>query len=117
MEPTKPVSGLSGRSEMDTQNLSEDVLLVNLPAEEPQIANELKHINELVTGKDVCNVAVDFSGVEMDPQMVSAISTAVASGQLSLETFWDVLNRGEIVKIDPDLEFERIESDFVPVPR
>jgi hypothetical protein len=58
----------------------------------------------------------DFSGVEMDPQMVSAISKAVASGQLSLETFWDVLNRGEIVSIDdPTLELERIQSDF-PMP-
>ena len=50
---------------MSTQNLSEDVLLVNLPAEEPQIANELKQTNELVTGKDGCNVVVDFSGVEI----------------------------------------------------
>jgi len=59
------IRSLSGRSEMSTQNLSEDVLLVNLPAEEPQIANELKHINELVTEKDGCNVVVDFSGVEI----------------------------------------------------
>ena len=51
---------------MSTQNPSEDVLLVNLPAEEPQIANELKRTNELVTGKDGCNnVVVDFSGVEI----------------------------------------------------
>ena len=50
---------------MSTQNLSEDVLLVNLPAEEPQIASELKRTNEFVTGKDGCNVVVDFSGVEI----------------------------------------------------
>jgi anti-anti-sigma factor len=59
------IRSLSGRSDMSTQNLSEDVLLVNLPAEEPQIANELKHINELVTGRDCCNVVIDFSGVEI----------------------------------------------------
>ena len=50
---------------MSTQNVSEDVLLVNLPGEEPGIANELKRVNELVTTRDSCNVIVDFSGVEI----------------------------------------------------
>jgi anti-anti-sigma factor len=50
---------------MSTQDVSQDVLLVNLPGEEPEIAIELKRVNELLTGRDSCNVIVDFSGVEI----------------------------------------------------
>ena len=50
---------------MGTQNLSEDVLLVTLPSEEPQIANELKSVNNIVSERGGCNVIVDFSGVEV----------------------------------------------------
>ena len=50
---------------MGTQNLSEGVLLVNLPAEEPHIADELKRVNELVTARADCHVIVDFSAVEI----------------------------------------------------
>ena len=50
---------------MGIQDMSEDVLLVSLPAEEPQIAEELKRVNEVVTERGGCNVIVDFSGVEI----------------------------------------------------
>jgi len=48
---------------MGIQDMSEDVLLVSLPVEEPHIADELKRVNEVVTEKGGCNVIVDFYGV------------------------------------------------------
>ncbi len=50
---------------MGIQNLSEDVLVVELPSKEPKIANELKAINETVSNKRDCDVIIDFSGVEI----------------------------------------------------
>lgn len=50
---------------MGIQNFSEDVLLVNLPMKEPQIANELKNINEIIGDKADCDVIIDFSRVEI----------------------------------------------------
>ena len=50
---------------MGNQNLSEDVLVVELPSKEPKIANELKAINETVSNKRDCDVVIDFSGVEI----------------------------------------------------
>jgi len=50
---------------MGIQNYSEDVLLVNLPSKEPQIASEIKSLNEIVSDKSDCDVIIDFSQVEM----------------------------------------------------
>ena len=50
---------------MGTQNLSEDVILVELPFKEPQIAGELKTVNEIVNGKPDLDVIIDFSKVEI----------------------------------------------------
>ncbi len=51
---------------MGTQNLvSEDVLVVELPSKEPNIADELKAVNETVSNKPNCDVIIDFSGVEL----------------------------------------------------
>ncbi len=50
---------------MGIKNLSEDVLLVELPSKSPRIANELKAVNEAVSKKDNCDVVIDFSGVEI----------------------------------------------------
>jgi len=50
---------------MGIKNLSEDVLLVELPDEEPDIADELKTVNETLSDKSICDVIVDFSGVEV----------------------------------------------------
>ena len=50
---------------MGIQNLSEDVLVVELPSKEPDIANELKTVNETVSNKHDCDVIIDFSGVEI----------------------------------------------------
>lgn len=50
---------------MGIQNLSEDVLLADLPSEELQIGNELKSLNEMVSTRSDCDVVVDFSKVEI----------------------------------------------------
>jgi len=50
---------------MSIQNLSKDVLLIDLPSKEPQIADELKNVNEIVAKEGNYNVIIDFSGVEV----------------------------------------------------
>jgi anti-anti-sigma factor len=50
---------------MGIQNLSEDVILVDLPLKEPQIADELKAVNETVSSKPDLDVIIDFSRVEI----------------------------------------------------
>ena len=50
---------------MGIQNLSEDVLVVELPSKEPEIANELKTVNGTISDKRDCDVIIDFSGVEI----------------------------------------------------
>ena len=50
---------------MGIQSLSEDVLVVELPSKEPDIADELKAINETVSKRGDCDVIIDFSGVEI----------------------------------------------------
>lgn len=54
----------------------------------------------------------DFMAQMMDPRMVEVISKLVGIQQLSLETMWDMLVRGEVLPatFDMALELERIES-------
>ena len=56
---------LNGRAKMAIQKFSENVLLVDLPFKEPQIGEELKSINEIVSNRDDCDVIVDFFRVEI----------------------------------------------------
>jgi len=49
---------------MGIQNLSENVVLVDLP-QEPELADELKSVTEIVRDRDNCNVVIDFSGVDI----------------------------------------------------
>ena len=49
---------------MGIQNWSENILLVDLP-EEPQIADELKEVMEIVRGRGDCDVVIDFSSVDI----------------------------------------------------
>lgn len=65
---------------MGIQNLSKDILLVNLPPKEPQIGNELKRLNETVYIGSECDVVVDFSGVEI-------ITSSDISNLLTLRAF------------------------------
>ena len=50
---------------MGIQSLSENVLGVELPSKEPDIADELKAVNETVNNRPDCDVIIDFSAVEV----------------------------------------------------
>lgn len=50
---------------MVIRNFSEDVLVVDLPAKEPHIGNELKHLNGVVGTESNRNVVIDFFRVEI----------------------------------------------------
>ena len=50
---------------MAIQNISEDVLLVELPFKELQIADELKAVNERISDNTNFDVIIDFSKVEI----------------------------------------------------
>ncbi len=49
---------------MGIQNWSENIVLVDLPAE-PEIREELKEVTEIVRGRDDCDVVIDFSNVDI----------------------------------------------------
>jgi len=49
---------------MGIQNWSEDVILVDLPAE-PQTGDELKSVTEMVRDRGDCEVVIDFSSVDI----------------------------------------------------
>jgi anti-anti-sigma regulatory factor len=50
---------------MGIENLSEDILLVCLPSKEPEIGDELKHLNEIVITDSDRDVVIDFFRVEI----------------------------------------------------
>ncbi len=49
---------------MGIQNWSENIILVDLPAE-PGIREELKAVTEIVRGRDDCDVVIDFSSIDI----------------------------------------------------
>jgi len=49
---------------MGIQNWSENIVLVDLPAE-PEIADELKAVLDIVRDRGDCDVVIDFSGVDI----------------------------------------------------
>lgn len=71
---------------MEIQNLPENVILVKLSDNEPQIADELKELNETVSQKSECDVVVDFSYVEI-------INSSNISNLLLLKGFLNRHNR------------------------
>ena len=50
---------------MGIKNLSEDIIFVELPSDNPKIAEELKAVNETVSNERACHVIIDFSIVEI----------------------------------------------------
>jgi anti-anti-sigma regulatory factor len=50
---------------MGIQKFSEDVLFVDLPFKEPQIGDELKNLNEIISTGSDCDVVIDFFRVEI----------------------------------------------------
>ncbi len=49
---------------MGIQNLSENVVLVDLP-QEPEMSDELKSVIEIVRDRGDCDVVIDFSSVDI----------------------------------------------------
>jgi anti-anti-sigma factor len=49
---------------MGIQNWSENIILVDLPAE-PLMGDELKTITDIVKDRDDCDVVVDFSAIDI----------------------------------------------------
>jgi anti-anti-sigma factor len=49
---------------MGIQNWSENIVLVDLP-QEPEMANELKSVTEIVRDRGDCEVVIDFSNVDI----------------------------------------------------
>jgi hypothetical protein len=60
----------------------------------------------------------DFESLPLDPQSITALSNMVAAGQLTLETLWDVLERGEILPstFDGEVERMRLEGEGMRAP-
>lgn len=50
---------------MGIRNLSEDVIIAELPSEGLDIADELKTVNETISEECDCDVIIDFSKVEI----------------------------------------------------
>lgn len=50
---------------MGIQNLSENLIYVELPSNGQEISDEIKNVNEIVTAGKVCDVIVDFTKVEI----------------------------------------------------
>ncbi len=49
---------------MGIQNWSDNIILVDLPAE-PQLGDELKTVTEIVRDRGDCDVVIDFSSVDI----------------------------------------------------
>jgi anti-anti-sigma factor len=49
---------------MGIQDWSEDIILVDLP-QEPEMADEIKAVTEMVRDRGDCDVIIDFSGVDI----------------------------------------------------
>ena len=49
---------------MGIQNWSEDIILVDMPAE-PNIVDELKEVTEMARDRGDCDVVIDFSNVDI----------------------------------------------------
>lgn len=52
-------------AEMGIRNLSENVILVTVPCDRLERADELKNLNEVISDNSQCDVIIDFSGVEI----------------------------------------------------
>ncbi len=61
----------------------------------------------------------DFGELAMDPQMVKVLREMVGANELSLDTLWDILERGEILPdtFDPEVEHERLSGGDIETIR
>jgi anti-anti-sigma regulatory factor len=51
--------------EMGIRNLSENIIVVELPSDRSERADELKTLNEIISDKCQCDVIIDFCKVEI----------------------------------------------------
>lgn len=74
-----------------------------------------------IAGNDGGSIEInrDFGVEPLDPQMVRVLSDLVGEGRLSVETLWDMLERGDILPdtFDPEVERERLERGGVEAIR
>ena len=70
---------------MGIQNLTEDVVFINLPRE-PHLGNELETINDIASEGYDCDVIIDFSGVKV-------LASASISNLMLLHEFLRAHNR------------------------
>lgn len=59
------------------------------------------------SGEVIYQVNRDFMPVVMDAQTMVALTNALTSGQISFETYWDMLQRGDIAALDVTAEQEK----------
>lgn len=69
-------------------------------------------------------VNMEFSNLEIDPQTAKVLADMVAAGDLTQETLWDALVRGNVLPedFDPEAEREKLENATLrplptPLPR
>lgn len=102
---------------MGIQNWSEDIVLVDLP-QEPQIADELEAVIEIVRDRGDCDVVMDFS--EVDIITSSALSMLLKLRKLLTDCghkliFCNVAaaTRGVFTVTGLDMVFEFVDDKFV----
>jgi anti-anti-sigma regulatory factor len=61
----KGTVGRQKEQDMGIKNLSEDVVLVDLPSDKAKRAEVLKAVNDIVSNKSDRDIIMDFSGVEI----------------------------------------------------
>jgi len=58
-------------SDMGIRNLSENIIVAELPSDGTDRADELKNLNEIISNNDQFDVIVDFSKVEITVSRMS----------------------------------------------
>lgn len=102
---------------MGIQNWSENIILVDLPAE-PQIGNELDAVTEIIKDRGDCDLVVDFSAVDIITS--SSLSRLLRLRKLSSDcghrlVFCNVAaaTKGVFVLTGLDAIFDFAEDKFV----
>lgn len=73
-----------------------------------------------VTPEQVGKIALnrDFLGIRLTPQDVTAVQALHAAGEISLDTLWDILERGDVLPpgFDREKERQRLEEEEAARP-
>lgn len=71
---------------MEIVNLTEDVIYLELPSDEPDISKELKALNDMVSEREPCDVIIGFTKIEI-------INSSNISNLLILRSFQEDAGR------------------------